>query len=654
MKKILISFILLVGITLTNTSCQDYLNIVPEGVASIETAFSNRTNTEKFFTACYSYMPNFNHPNSSLGFLAADEFWLYPKGTGSLSSRIGLSCWEIGRGYQNSNDPHMNYWDASNGIEGKYGLWKGIRDCNIFLENIHKPMDIESVERARWTSEVKFLKAYYHFFLMQLYGPIMIMDKNIEVSASVEEVRKYRDPFDDVVTYIVGLLDESVDGLPSVISFERTELGRITKSVALSVKAQVLLFAASPLMNGNEDYVQIMDDRGVHLFPQEYDATKWKKAADAALVAINEAETNGAHRLFNNVDLSIAMEPITRTLLSISGAVNDSWNSEIIWGESRVAYGIQSLSMPKLEGRRNNWINGLLAPTLTIAEQFYSVNGVPLNEDNGEFWRENYNKRHDIVNIPDEGYNKYILNVEENEEDVQQTVNLHLNREPRFYANLFFDRGTFFNNTLATTPQESFIMRFRLGESSGRASDEDHSITGYLPKKLINFESEVGLTANDSWDVEGYAFPIIRLADLYLMYAEALNETLSAPNDSVYMFLDEIRERADLKGVVESWATHSTKPTKPLTKDGMREIIRMERLNELALEGKRFWDLRRWKIPLPSEVKGWNIMGSNAEEFYRVTTLYTRQAFHSREYLWPIKIEAIQKNPNILQNPGWN
>lgn len=132
---------------------------------------------------------------------------------------------------------------------------------------------------------------------------------------------------------------------------------------------------------------------------------------------------------------------------------------------------------------------------------------------------------------------------------------------------------------------------------------------------------------------ERYAFPIIRLADLYLMYAEALNEALNTPNNDVYTYIDLVRERAGLDGVKESWQKYSKYPEKPNTKTGMREIIRMERLNELACEGKRFWDLRRWKKELPREVKGWYVQGETAQEFYRVTTLYLRSRYQFKDYL---------------------
>ena len=119
-----------------------------------------------------------------------------------------------------------------------HGWWQNlyiaIRDCNIFLNNIHVPRDITEEERTRWTAEVKFLKAYYHYFLMTLYGPIVIADEEVPLGASPEELQVYREPVDVVVDYIVDLLDEAIEDLPLVLPDPNTELGRITKTIAMS------------------------------------------------------------------------------------------------------------------------------------------------------------------------------------------------------------------------------------------------------------------------------------------------------------------------------------------------------------------------------------------------------------------------------------
>lgn len=640
MRKIIISISFLIALVLSGTSCSDYLDIVPEGTPTMDNAFSNRINSFKYLHTCYSYLPVFDN-GKAVGFLAGDEHWLIPKGTGSIGSRIDLNAWEIGRGSQNSNAPFMDYW---NGANGGTNLWNAIRDCNIFLENIYNPRDLDDYERDRWISEVKFLKAYYHFYLFQFYGPIPIIDKNVPIDASSEEVRLYREPVDEVVSYISGLLDESLENLPSQITNEGEEMGRITQPIAKAVKAQLLLLAASPLFNGNTDYVNVKDNQGRALFPAIVDPNKWKLAADAALDAIQTAEADNKHYIYYFTD-AINISDATRKTLDIGEAVTEKWNKEIIWGSTRNVTGLEGQAMGKLTTGSNFNARSVLAPTLSVVEAFYSSNGVPISEDNGEFWSENYARRYEYRVIPNEGNNKYYMEVG------QQTSVLHFNREPRFYASVAFDRGTWYGAGYKNDEQATLSKyRFRRLEVSGMKTSEDYSYTGYLNKKVCSYRCSL---TGSAWTPYRYAFPIIRLSDLYLMYAEALNETLTAPNDDVYHYIDKIRERAGLPGVKEAWSNYSKYPTKPDTREGMREIIHMERLNELAGEGKRFFDLRRWKVELPSEIRGWNVKGDTPETFYRVSVLFERPKFTYKDFLWPLKVEAIQKDPNLVQNPGW-
>ena len=640
MKKIIVSISFILTVILCNTSCSDYLDIVPEGTPDMETAFSNKTNARKFLFTCYSYLPKWDQ-SGSIGFLAGDEHWLIPKGTGFIDQRLSLNAWEIGRGEQNSNDPYQNYWD---GLNGGTNLWTAIRDCNIFLENIDKPLDLQQYERNRWIAEVKFLKAYYHYYLFMLYGPIPVMDNNISIDASAEEVRRYRDPVDDVVNYISNLLDDAAKDLPLQVTDAGEELERITQPIAKAVKAQLWLLAASPLFNGNTDYINVKDNQGRSLFPAETDNNKWEQAADAALDAIKCAKEAGHDLYYFTLPVN-GLSDATRKLLDIGEAVTEKWNTEIIWGSTWNVNGLQKVAVAKTTKGSHYDAISVMAPTLTVAEQFYSSNGVPISEDKGDFWSKNYLNRYEFTIIPDEGNNKHYLKIGE------ETAYLHLNREPRFYANLSFDRGTWYGYGYASDePKDLAFYKFRAKEVSGRITSEDYSYTGYLNKKVCSYKTSV---TDNGLSTERYAFPIIRLADLYLMYAEALNETLSSPNSDVYTYIDLVRKRAGLDGVKESWQKYSKYPEKPNTKTGMREIIRMERLNELACEGKRFWDLRRWKKELPREVKGWYVQGETAQEFYRVTTLYLRSRYSFKDYLWPLKVETVLKDPNLGQSPGW-
>src|SRR5690606_17118423 len=102
----------------------------------------------------------------------------------------------------------------------------------------------------------------------------------------------------------------------------------------------------------------------------------------------------------------------------------------------------------------------------------------------------------------------------------------------------------------------------------------NYSSTGYFAKKLVSVNS--GFTEQHRFSAETYAYPEIRLADLYLLYAEVLNETKAMPDEEVTRWIDLVRNRAGLQGVEISWRNYSKSPNKPDTKIGMREIIQRE------------------------------------------------------------------------------
>ena len=142
--------------------------------------------------------------------------------------------------------------------------------------------------------EVKVLKAFYHFWLMQMYGPIPIIDKNISVGAETEATYIKRESIDSVVNYLTSLLDEVIDNenLPGVINYIYTEQGRITMPVAMALKAKILVYAASPMFNGNTDFSELVDSDGNNLVNQNYDPNKWVLAKEALFSAIENAELN--------------------------------------------------------------------------------------------------------------------------------------------------------------------------------------------------------------------------------------------------------------------------------------------------------------------------------------------------------------------------
>jgi hypothetical protein len=620
MKKFIRLFIVL----LATVSCNDFMDIIPDNVATLDYAFRDRTRAEQYLYTCYYYLPKFGTLDEP-GLVCGDVNWYHPD-----ANNRAQPGWDIMRKGNNVTSPILNYW---------IGRFQGIRDCNIFIENIDKVMDMDDTEKARWKAEVKVLKAFHYYWLLQMYGPVPVIRENLPVTATADEVALYRDPIDDVADYIVELIDEAVPELPLKIENEVTELGRITQPIALAIKAKTLVTVASPLFNGNTGYSRLTDNKGRQLFPQTYSAEKWERAAMACKSAIDTCLKAG-HDLYKFSNPSLNLSKTTERIVECSQIITDKWNKEHIWGQNFNSSYMQVSTLPRLHNDHSRVVYQMFAPTLKMAELYYTANGVPIDEDVNF----DYANRYDLVTV-DAG-NKVFL------QPGYETSRLHMNREPRFYGDLGVDGGWWFG--LGKTNENSqWPLKFKLGQvEGGMIGTERYSVTGYYIKKLSSYLSTYSST---TFTEKKYNWPVIRLADLYLLYAEALNESLEAPDQEVYDYVNLVRERAGLKSVEESWSQYSVYPEKYKNKEGMRKIIQQERNIELAFEGQRFWDIRRWGLAVEyfkQPIQGWNVYGTTSQDFYQPVTLANLN-YSLRDVFWPIAESEMLINPNLLQNPGW-
>ena len=628
-KKFII--ILLAGLF----SCDNYLDIVPDQTQQVDLLFERKEVAYTALATCYAYLPKNDGVYTSFMTMSDEITTPISKETDGV---------RIMKGQQSASNPKFGLWS---GWSDQGSLWEGIRHCNILIENIHNVVDMSEEEMNSWAAEAKFLKAYYHFLLFTYYGPIPIVDENLPISASDNEVRVKRSTVDQSVDYIVQTIDDAILDLP-VRELSSNDLGRIDQVIAKSIKSRVLLYAASPLFNGNSEmYSGFINEDGEHYFNQTYDQTKWDLAKDASLDAINAALENGVG-LYEfsstppNYEDEYEESEFLRTLYDLKYTIVDKWNSELIWGNSNPVrdndwWQMQAACMMKNPSASSveaawQWI----APTLRIAELFYTENGLPIDQD----------LTYDFQNR----FNTATVGASQNYQAQYgtTTAKLNLNREPRFYSSLGFDRG--YNRTWGNLWQ----LRMKKGEIHGRiANSDDYLITGYALKKLVHPDSE-----GDGYNkIVTYAWPMIRLSELYLNYAEAINES-AGPNQEAYDALNAVRERAGISSVEDAWGNASISATlnKHTTQDGFREIIRQERLIELSFEGNRYNDIRRWKQAeqyFNSPVFGWSVDETSVGGYYNITQVGTRSFNSPRDYFHPISINEITINPNLTQNLGW-
>jgi len=638
MKKI-IKILLTVSLPVAMlSSCKKYLDVVPDDVATLESSFANANETEAYLFGCYSAMQNLADVRRNAGFTTSGEI-IFPfplQDQTTLGGQGGDAGFQILRGTQNSANPVLNYWDGYNmGVD----LWQPIRRCNTLIDNIDLPKDLQPYDKTRWLAEAKFLKAYYHYWLIRMYGPIPIMDKSSPVNATTEQVRVKQQTVDSCFNYVVGLLDEAAKDLPPVIQNTVLEAGRITSTIALAVKAEVLATQASPLFNGNPDYVGMKKKDGVSLFPATYDPNKWQKALDATKAAIDAANATNATLYSLKLTGSIThLSDSIRQLLTIQGAFVDSWNQEQIW-TLNPQFGWQYMASPRVtaDAAANVFaVYSNFSVPIAESELFYSDNGVPINED--KTW--DYAGRYTLQ----QGDLQHSYYIHQN----YTTAKGNFHREPRYYADVAFDGANWFGSGNTDDRSPNYVNAV-----NGFASPPDqlrYNATGYWAKKLVPYQSTPGQTS--VW--QGYSWPFMRLPALWLLYAECLNE-VNGPSAEVYNWIDKVRVRAGLQGVVDSWTNYSRNPGKPSSKDGLRSIIHQERRIELAFEGQAGWDLRRWKelqSVLTGPVQGWNVFDRTINGYYQVVNVF-QPIFGLRNYFYPIQDYDILTNPNLTQTLYW-
>jgi hypothetical protein len=432
------------------------------------------------------------------------------------------------------------------------------------------------------------------------------------------------------------------------------ELGRITKPIAAAWKAKMLVIAASPLFNGNNDQATLENPDGTKLFNPDVNPDILKAKWDLAVVACKKAIElcTEADIVLYNYETRVALSDTIIRELTIRNTFTEKWNSEIIWANTQSVGSnrkIQILSSPNLAATQfpdSYVLISQLAPTIKIAEMYHTNHGLPMDEDKD--WQ-SVNLSELRTGTDAERY--YIRKG-------YTTIQMHFDREPRFYACLGFDGGVWFQNQ-GDNPDSYYYVACRVGGAQSKRGQGWGPFTGYFWKKSVYFTNRQ--TDNVSgYSYELYPWPIMRLADLYLLYAEAINESegpTGANSSELFEYIDRVRTKAGLRGVKYSYDNYAASSVgkKYEKQTGMREIIHRERLIELSLEGQRFWDIRRWK-EAPAEyrkgIEGYKLSESDPEKFYQRISL-ANQVFSQKDYFWPIWTSNIEQNPNLVQNTGW-
>lgn len=628
MKRRNYIYTLLTALLLAVSSC-DYLAVSDQlagGLQNTDQVFDNVSYTKRWYANIFSSIPDYSGINS--------------ENVGAFKNPWASMCDELVTGYGKASKYNNSDKNASNMGFHRYGdCYKLIRQANTFLQKAHviattgtQGDQLLEDELMQMKANVRFMRAFYHYLLFEQYGPIILVkDKLYD---AIEDQDLPRNTVDEVVAYIDSELSEVANELTQEPIFDDKDYRAWpTKGVALAVRAKLWLYAASPLLNGGyKEALSVTNPDGTRLFP-DHDANKWNKALIACQEFIDYAE-GGRYTLYKEYK-DIANTELDPDLSLYN--LFQKYTREIIWATANNDWGgldgdaFDRRIVPRCEK------NGLGSTGVTqeLVDAFYMQDGLPISAtsylpQSMLYEEEGYGVYKDV----NDNFSKKYTNV---------TVSKrYLKREPRFYNTVFFNERQW----PVTCNQVSFHNGGNAGAQEGQATT-----TGYILFKRFNRS-----VSKTSPGVASQFRPsiIFRLGEFYLMYAEVMNEI--NPNDErVLIYLNRIRERAGLPNI--EVVNPSIKGNQGL----QRAAIQRERQIELATEGQRYFDVRRWMIADKEGegrqygyAHGMNVRGTYAdkEDFNRVVES-SLIVFNKKMYLHPMPDSEMRKTKNLVQNPEW-
>lgn len=656
MKKILLYIFLPIVAGGMFSSCADYLDVDKYfyDQLSIDSAFSKRKYVDGWLSNAFEPIQYITEGEGMRRWMS-DDIVKYE-----------------GRDYQNGNySATTNNGDSENLL---YKAYEAVRKASTFIDNVDRCGELTEVEKADMKGQMRFIRAYAYWSLIRHFGPVpLIPEHGLDVSLSYEELSLPRASLDEIVAFIDQDLVVAARSLPMVRTVNN--MGRPTRGAALALRARILLWVASPLMNGNRDLFNVKDNRGRQLVPQEYDESKWAKAAAAA----KEVMDLGIYELYTiepspdtpeyerppyNAEFSdkkfpdgwADVDPYLSYKSIFDGTIIGSKNPELIF--TRTSRGNEQI---------NHWVSNCMPRTLSGSnligvsqkqvDAYYMDNGQTIQEAEatGYYKEDGFTTSSNPLN---EGGAPFLpANVSWQ----------YAHREPRFYASIAYC-GSIWVCASANEAQyrNKQIFYYRDLNDGKQGFKEDCPLTGIGFKKFVNDE--------DAFTQGGYRMDktenTIRYAEMLLIYAEALNELTPGKSYTVERYNGETmtvqRDVNEMRSAMKPIRMRAGVPDFDDVVYANQELFRtaLKRERQIELVGEncfRYYDLRRWKDALLEEnqpLMGCNINISDdvtrVQEFYRPTVVASMpKVFTQRMYLWPFPDKEMKRNVNLTQNPGW-
>lgn len=627
-------------------SCTDYLDKTPDSTVNADEAFKNFTNFQGYVEEVYNCIPS-----------KESNYWCTTFNWGEdeiLNTGLGDSHetahFDLGDYRYWYSDPqsflHSNGLNSTSTDKFSHSLehaWYCIRKCNLGLENLEKMTDCTQEEKNIIKGQLLFFRAWWHEELMEFYGGMPYVDTVLDGSQALTLPRL---SFQECATKCAEDFRAAADLLPN--DWDKTVIGkktlgkndlRITKVCALGYLGKVLLWAASPLNNLGAE-VGASKNGDTYRYNVEFAA----KAADALAEAISQVNSGStpyalAEYKYDNIYDHVASEDSKTNFSDIFRTTGKGWKQP---GSTEAI-----LRAPYIGANGSNWnftknwgikINEIVQhdavihqPTANYVNYYGMANGLPLDD-------------------PESGFDP---------------THPFKGRDPRFYHDIVFDGFQYINTTIGKeNPDYQFKYVQMYTGSNLRSSSSQGCRTGYYCQKLVPHQANRYDGMYEWGGALQCDLPYMRLADIYLMYAEAgaavqgANYKSNKCNLTAVDAINVLRDRVEAGHVADKYAANQQK---------FMDEVRRERAVELAFEGFRWNDLQRWlllteypyniktsqefrrvgdfdytkKDPRDAEVAGWS-----------EKTILTRD-FTEKHYLLPLKQSDVYLYPEFGQNPGW-
>jgi starch-binding outer membrane protein, SusD/RagB family len=609
MKRIY--FILtVVGCCLLTTACdKSFLDKAPGVDLTEDNAFLNKASLETFMTTIYRYSvhSNFRYRIQGEAFNATASYYI------PFSQVNATDCIHPSSSISDEGDAseaafvNNNRWNEgvvlpSNIVNFEdfryYIRWIAMRQINLVLKRINEVPDADDAYKKQVVAEVKALRAMNYVEMLKRYGGVPIVTQVFEAGEKVDAPRA---SFEDCIKFIVKDIDEAFPNLP--VAYSASLTGRVTALTALCIKSEALLYAASPQYNTATPVLPMTNAADNKLICYgNADPNRWKVAADAAKATLDFALANG----FGLID-----DPANRNPKELdNGTVGPLGNYRVSW-----------------ETTNNKELIFMYQGGANSANGITNIGNAPLTFWNaacyGSFWSG--------ISVPLNFLKKY-----EKLDGTPQTwdaaggtdlIAKYAELDPRFKQTMSYTNGY-------------YTARDPISQIYNGGKDYVNCKGGlWLRKYIPRNATTANFVMNDV---------LFRVNELYLNYAEALNE-FSGPTPEAYAAVNAIRTRSGMPNL----------PT-GLTKEQFRQRVRNEIAIELVNDDHRFWDIKRWLIAEEEGVMKGNFEGlqitrtgtTPAFKYSWKPYVFETRTFTPKMYLHPFPLTEVLKG-NLTQNPGW-